>query len=188
MHQLTNQLPFKLIKVTNNFATKGPTSKYNSYCFYRIIIDIRASKYSTAGYKQFQALQRTNNNITLNKTTKRIVKVQFSIKTSLSIGFTIIETLISQVQFHIITLITPFLLSLADIDKLRVYFNNFSNVIVTLKGDVLVIRRFKHLFLLQNTLLQSFIAKSFNYNPCFLTNVKLQQLHYRFSHLLVLRL
>jgi hypothetical protein len=43
---------------------------------------------------------------------------------------------------------TLFLLSLANINKLRVYFNNFFNIIVTLKGDVLVIRRFKHLFLL----------------------------------------
>jgi hypothetical protein len=51
------------------------------------------------------------------------------------------------------TLITLFLLSLADIDKLGVYFNNLSNVIVTLKGDVLVVRRFGHLFLLWNTLL-----------------------------------
>jgi hypothetical protein len=43
---------------------------------------------------------------------------------------------------------TLFLLSLADINKLKVYFNNLFNVIITLKGDVLVIRRFKYLFLL----------------------------------------
>jgi hypothetical protein len=73
-------------------------------------------------------------------------------------------------------------------DKLRVYFNNLSNIIVTLKGDILVIRRFGHLFLLWNTLLQSFIAESFNYNPCFLTNVKLQRLYYKFSYLSVARL
>jgi len=48
---------------------------------------------------------------------------------------------------------TLFLLSLANINKLRVYFNNLFNVIVTLKGDVLVVRRFEHLFLLWNTLL-----------------------------------
>jgi alpha-N-acetylglucosamine transferase len=43
---------------------------------------------------------------------------------------------------------TLFLLSLADINKLRVYFNNLFDVIITLKGDVLVVQRFKHLFLL----------------------------------------
>jgi hypothetical protein len=54
MHQLTNRLPFKLIEeVTNNFTTKGLTSKYNSYCFYGIVINIGALKYSIAGYGQF---------------------------------------------------------------------------------------------------------------------------------------
>ena len=49
------------------------------------------------------------------------------------------ETLIGQVEFYIIIAKTPFLLSLANINKLRVYFNNLSNVIITLKGDVLVV-------------------------------------------------
>jgi hypothetical protein len=34
---------------------------------------------------------------------------------------------------------TLFLLSLADIDKLRVYFNNLTNSLVTSTGSVLVI-------------------------------------------------
>jgi hypothetical protein len=34
---------------------------------------------------------------------------------------------------------TPFLLNLRDMDKLRVYFNNLTNYIVTPKGDVLVV-------------------------------------------------
>jgi hypothetical protein len=99
-----------------------------------------------------------------------------------------VETPIGQVEFHIMHAKTPFLLSLADMDKLGVYFNNLSNVIVTPKGDVPVIRRFRHSFLLWNTSLQSFITESFDYNPCFLTNVKLQWLHYRFGHPLVARL
>jgi alpha-N-acetylglucosamine transferase len=64
-----------------------------------------------------------------------------------------VETLISQVKFYIIYAKTLFLLSLANINKLRVYFNNLFNIIITLKGDILVIQRFKHLFLLWNTLL-----------------------------------
>jgi hypothetical protein len=54
MHQLTNRLPFKLIKeVTNNFTIKGLIFKYNSYYFYKIVINTRALKYFIAGYKQF---------------------------------------------------------------------------------------------------------------------------------------
>jgi hypothetical protein len=83
---------------------------------------------------------------------------------------------------------TLFLLSLADINKLRVYFNNFTNSLVTLTKSILVVQRFGYSFLLWDTLLQLFIIKSFNYNPCFLTKVELQQLHYKFGHLSVFRL
>jgi hypothetical protein len=77
------------------------------------------------------------------------VKVQFGISFILFIRFTKVEILIRQVKFHIIIVKTLFLLSLADIDKLRVYFNNFTNLLVTLTSyNVLVVRRFGHLFLL----------------------------------------
>jgi len=47
------------------------------------------------------------------------------------------------------TLKTPFLLSLADIDKLGVYFNNLTNLLITSIGNsVLVVRRFGYSFLL----------------------------------------
>jgi hypothetical protein len=73
-------------------------------------------------------------------------------------------------------------------DKLKVYFNNLTNSLVTSTGNVLVIRRFSHSFLLWDTSLQSFITKSFNCNPCFLTKVELQRLYRRFGHLLVSKL
>ena len=43
---------------------------------------------------------------------------------------------------------TPFLLSLGDINKLGIYFNNLTNILVTLGGNVLVVQRFDHSFLL----------------------------------------
>jgi hypothetical protein len=57
MHQLTNRLPSKLKDILtndliNNFITKN-TFKYNSYHFYKVVIDTGASKYSIAGYRQF---------------------------------------------------------------------------------------------------------------------------------------
>jgi hypothetical protein len=57
MHQLTNRLPSELKDIltndlTNNFTTRN-TSKYDSYHFYRVVIDIRALKYSITGYGQF---------------------------------------------------------------------------------------------------------------------------------------
>ena len=57
MHQLIAQVPIDSIKLkeleeTNTFTTKS-TSKYNSYYFYKVVINTGASKYSIAGYKQF---------------------------------------------------------------------------------------------------------------------------------------
>ena len=43
---------------------------------------------------------------------------------------------------------TLFLLSLADIDKLGVYFNNLTDTLITSQGNVPVVRRFGHCFLL----------------------------------------
>jgi hypothetical protein len=114
--------------------------------------------------------------------------MQFSIGTTSSIGSTIVTTPIGQVQFHIVHANTPFLLSLADMDRLGVYFNNLTNTLVTPQGDVLVVRRFGHSFLLWNASLETFIIESFDHNPCFLTNVELQRLHQRFGHPLANRL
>jgi hypothetical protein len=59
-----------------------------------------------------------------------------------------VSTLIGKVEFHVMLAKTPFLLSLADMDKLGVYFNNFTNRIVTPIGKAPVVRRFGHPFLL----------------------------------------
>jgi hypothetical protein len=53
MHQLTNRLPSEPVEVTDNFTIKGIISRYRFNCFYGIVIDTGASKYSTAGYGQF---------------------------------------------------------------------------------------------------------------------------------------
>ena len=59
-----------------------------------------------------------------------------------------VNSLIGKVQFYIIKADTPFLLCLADIDRLYIKYNNLKDVIITYTKKVLVIRRFSHLFLL----------------------------------------
>jgi hypothetical protein len=58
-----------------------------------------------------------------------------------------VNTLIGKVKFHVILAKILFLLSLADIDKLGIYFNNFINRIVIPIREALVIRRFGYPFL-----------------------------------------
>jgi hypothetical protein len=57
-------------------------------------------------------------------------------------------TLISNIEFYITKIDIPFLLSLIDIDEKKVYLNNLRNVLVTPKGDIPIVRRFGHPFLL----------------------------------------
>jgi hypothetical protein len=59
-----------------------------------------------------------------------------------------INTPISQVEFHVVKAKTPFLLCLADMDRLGVYLDNLRNVLITKDLSVLVVRRFGHSFLL----------------------------------------
>jgi hypothetical protein len=45
----------KLEDLVDTFTTRG-ISRYDSYHFYGVVINTGASKYSTTGYGQFQAL------------------------------------------------------------------------------------------------------------------------------------
>ena len=168
--------------------TASNFSRYSSDQFYGIMIDTGASKHSTAGYRQFQALQHLDMSVKLDYSTEGMVTVQFGIGTTASIESALVSIPIGQVQFHVVQADTPFLLSLADMDSLQVYFNNLLDVLTTPNGDIPVVHRFGHSFLLWDTLLQHFLTDSFDSNPCYLTSVELQRLHRRFGHSSVDRL
>ena len=172
------------------YTLNTPSSRYTSDVFLGIVVDTGASKKSTAGYGQFRALQRSNPamELELDTSTKGQVTVQFGIGSTSSIGTANVHTPIGEVQFHIVDASTPFLLCLADMDKLQVYYNNIQDVLVTRTGEVPVVRRFGHAFLLCNSSLHSFLLESFESNPCCLTDVELQRLHRRFGHPSVERL
>jgi len=72
--------------------------------------------------------------------------VQFGIRITTSIRTTDVITPIGKIQFYIVYTDTPFLLYLADIDRLQIYYNNLRNVIITHTKKVLVVRQFSHLF------------------------------------------
>jgi hypothetical protein len=123
--------------------------RYTSEMFYGIMIDSKASVRSTAGYEQYLAFTK-NTPIELDPTKAGAVNVQFEIGSTPSIGSLTIDTPFGLVEFHVIKADTPFLLSLADMDRLKVYFNNVENTLfmITKNRDLPVIRRFDHDFLL----------------------------------------
>jgi hypothetical protein len=85
------------------------------------------------------------------------------------------------VEFHVIKADTSFLLSLVDMNRLKVYFNNVENTLVKIVDDqkksFSVIRRFGHGFLLWKN-----VIFTFDSNLCYLIETELRQLHRRFGH------
>src|SRR6266705_3649334 len=94
------------------------------------MIDIGASKKSTAGYRQYLVYKAINDNTDIDITQTGAVNVQFGIVLTASIGSVAVKTLIGLVDFHVVKVDTPFLLCLADIDRLQVYYNNTMDTLI----------------------------------------------------------
>jgi len=83
------------------------------------MIDISASKKSTAGYGQYLIYKTTtSDNTDIDTMQTGAVNVQFSISSTALIRLVKVKTLISLVNFYIVKADTPFLLYLADMDRL----------------------------------------------------------------------
>jgi hypothetical protein len=160
------------------------TERYTSKEFYGVMIDTGASKMSTAGYGQYLAYKTTtNDNTDINTMQTGAVNVQFGIGSTASIGSVIVKTPIGLVDFHVVKADTPFLLCLADMDRLRVYYNNVTDTLIGPAITTLPItRRFGHPFLVWGEALRTYVQESFDYNPCYLTSTEIHRLHRRFGH------
>jgi len=74
--------------------------------------------------------------------------MQFGIGIATSIRTADVVTPIGKIQFYVVYTDTPFLLYLADINRLQIYYNNLRNVVITYTKKVPVVRRFGYPFLL----------------------------------------
>jgi hypothetical protein len=135
---------------SDSFAYVMIFDRYISEKFYEIMIDSGASTKSTAEYDQYLAFNKMNLIIDLNLSRTETVNVQFDIESASSIESLIIDTSFDIVKFHVIKTDTSFLLSLADMNRLKVYFNNVKNILIMIaqfeKSLLSVIRRFGHGF------------------------------------------
>jgi hypothetical protein len=120
------------MKNTNpdSFAYVMISDRYISEKFYEVMIDSSASTKSTAEYEQYLAFNKMNLIIDLNSFRAETVNVQFDIESASSIKSLIIDILFEIVKFHVIKTDTSFLLSLADMNRLKVYFNNVINSLI----------------------------------------------------------
>jgi hypothetical protein len=139
---------------SDSFAYVMIFNRYISEKFYEIMIDSSASTKSTAEYDQYLAFKKNkiDSSVDLDLSRTDAVNVQFDIESASSIESLIIDTSFEIVKFHVIKADTSFLLSLADMNRLKVYFNNVKNILIMIaqfeKSSLSVIRRFGHGFLL----------------------------------------
>ena len=96
------------------------------------MIDTSASKKSTAGYGQYLAYKATiNDNVNIDIMQTGAINVQFGISLIVLIGSVAVKTPIGLVDFYVVKADTPFLLCLADIDRLQIYYNNVTNTLIS---------------------------------------------------------
>lgn len=93
--------------------------QYDDTKFKGLLIDSGAATRSTGGVGQLRALQQ--------KTTAGSSNFVFGIGSAQSIGKIKLDTPIGMIVFHIIQVNPPFLLCLADMDRLGAFFNNITN-------------------------------------------------------------
>jgi hypothetical protein len=162
---------------------------YTFAVFYEIIIDLKASIRSIVDYEQYLAFIK-NISIDLNRIKTDIDNVQFEIESTFSIKSFTIDISFESVKFHVIKADTFFLLSFADMNCLKVYFNNVENLLIDKIKILSIIKRFDHDFLLwkNSNFLHSYITQFFEFNSCYLIDVELRQLNRRFDHSFTLKM
>ena len=131
----------------SDFFAYVVSDRYISNEFYEIMIDTDASKYSTVDYEQYFAY-KTIYDVNIDSSKAETIYVQFDIGFISSIKSIAITIPIDQVEFHIVKVDTSFLLCLVDLDRLKVYFNNVENILISENKAFSVIRRFGHPFFL----------------------------------------
>jgi hypothetical protein len=145
---------------SDSFAYVMILNRYISEKFYEMMIDSGVSTKSTAEYDQYLAFKKNkiDSFVDLDLSRTDAVNVQFDIESVSSIESLIIDISFGIMKFHVIKTDISFLLSLADMNRLKVYFNNVINSLIQMikisdeilrkKRSFSVIRRFDHGFLL----------------------------------------
>jgi hypothetical protein len=104
-------------------------SRYDDRELKNIMIDHDAANFSSKSIEQFTISQRiSKTTLILNK--KRIISFKFDIDEILSIDIVDLNILVDVITFHIVLVQISFLLCLVDMNRLRLYFNNLSNMLI----------------------------------------------------------
>jgi hypothetical protein len=135
--------------------------------------DTGAATVSTVGKAQLEAYLRENPRTKVDWTPGK-TSISFGGANSQgSIGTVRMENPVGTVTYHVLDSPTPFLLCLADADRMGAYFNNVLNVIVRKDGSTVpVVRKWGHPFF--NVARDEAVS--------YFTEAELRRLHRRFGH------
>ncbi len=104
-------------------------SRYDDREFKDILIDHDAADFFSEDIEQFTILQRISKKIlSLNK--NKIISFRFDIDKISFIDTVDLNTSVDVITFHIVLVHISFLLCLADMNRLRLYFNNLINMLI----------------------------------------------------------
>jgi hypothetical protein len=140
-----------LIELISYSYITSSESRYDDREFKNLLINLNAARKSIERMRQFKTLQRVHD-VKLNKSDRLLFK--FEIEDIKSIDSIKLEISLEMIIFHIVETNISFLLSLVDLDRLRIYFNNLTNELIQnlsqtdLKNRHSMIRRYGHAFLL----------------------------------------
>jgi len=132
-------------------TTVNPADKFNDAEFRGLLIDTGAARVSTAGLPQLRALTRLLPDLRLDKSKAGAVRVLFGWDAASSIGTVTVKTPVGAIVFHVIDKATPFIFSLADMDKKRIELLNLRNVLLQGSKVFPVNRMFGHAWLQLDT-------------------------------------
>ncbi|KJZ80489.1 hypothetical protein HIM_00339 [Hirsutella minnesotensis 3608] len=171
--------PVGITSSTGDEAIQFVLDRYSQASFQGIMPDTGAACISTGGIEQLHALQREMPSIKF-RNDRKPEPVRFGAgRLETPLGVITLNTPVGEVDFHIVNVPTPFLLCLADMDRLGVYLNNVTNELVGNGVSVPVIRRWGHAW---------FFLRKQEASVAFLTEAELRRLHTRFGHPSVYRL
>lgn len=157
-------------------ATLSIDSRYDAEFFYGVMIDTGCARASSGGLSQYRAYCRHVGQPENIDPSKKVF-CKFGISGTDSIGRARVQFPIKGIMLefsmHVIDDDLPILLSLADMDKLGIYYNNLTNSVIhqSSKERMEVTRFYGHPFLRWDPTL-----------CCFFTYKELKRLHKRFGH------
>ncbi|KAF1935036.1 hypothetical protein EJ02DRAFT_362386, partial [Clathrospora elynae] len=154
--------------------------RYTRSVYQGILPDTGAANVSTVGREQYLALTQEDPTVTMDTSTAGKASIKFGKgSVTASIGTAQVPTEIGKIDFEVLDAPTPFLLCLADMDRLKVYFNNTTDELVQGDARTPVICKWGHPWFHLNKREQATV---------FLTETELRRLHRRFGHPAVMRL